>query len=90
VIVVSQVVRAAEPAEAEVTVFPAAGAPVVHAEAEVASVEVVHVEVEAEAVEVVEVVAGKFENIVNSLSLKPKKEKHRCIKEVKNEEDFMA
>jgi hypothetical protein len=85
-----------------VTVFPEVGAPVVHAEAEAASVEVVHaeaevvsvevvhVEVEAEAVEVVEVVAGKFKNITNSLSLKPKKEKHRCIKEVKNEEDFMA
>jgi hypothetical protein len=48
------------------------------------------VEVEAEAVEVVEVVAGKFKNITNSLSLKPKKEKHRCTEEVKNEEDFMA
>ena len=71
VIVVSQVVRAAPPAEAGAAVFPAVGALVV--QAEVASVEVVHVvavEVAVVAVEVavvaVEVAAGKFENIANS------------------------
>jgi len=89
VIVVSQVVRAADP-EAAVTVFQAAEALVVHAEAEVASVEAVRAEVVHVEVEVVEVVVGKFKNITNSLSLKLKKEKHRCVKEVKNEEDFMV